>query len=259
MLGCRTCPGDGCCVQCDAIALDTSHLTFLARAAQRLERANLGRDVLLFRLVQATACWRADRLVTAEAVFEREINPHGQDSRVLTVLGGGAVPDGADWSRLIGRAAGPRAQELTIAASKVHHGEMDCELLGHSLAEADARSVRLVTNDENLRVSAIKLSDHLRTTDRAPTAEFMVIDSVHLMRQLVACRAISREVMEGALLAEWNHVKERPMDERKRRKKLDRLESVARDLAVTLPDPDRPFDDSELFDIFLNKVDDHGP
>jgi hypothetical protein len=160
---------------------------------------------------------------------------------------------------LIGRARGRRAGEFTLAAARIHEGEMDCELLGHSLAEADERSVRLVTNDENLRVSAIRLLEHLRTTDRAPTADFMVIDSVDLMKRLVGCRAISMDVMEGALLAEWDHVSERDMDERKRKKKLDRLLRIAREVEIDLPDPDHPFDDSEIFDIFLGKADEHGP
>lgn len=259
MLGCQTCPGDGSCTECNAIAIDTSHLTFLARAAQRLERAELQRDELLFRLVQVTACFRADRLVTAEAMFDREIDPRGENSRVLGVLGVDVLEDGTDWSVLIARARRRRADELTLAAARIHQGDMDCELLGHSLAEADERSVRLVTNDENLRVSAIKLLEHLRRTDRAPKADFMVIDSVDLMKRLVGCRAISMDVMEGALLAEWDHVSERDMDERKRRKKLDRLLRIAREVEIQLPDPDRPFDDSEIFDIFLDKADEHGP
>ena len=259
MLGCRTCPGDGSCTDCDAIALDTSHLTFLARAARQLESADLERGELLFRLVQVTACWSSDRLLTAEVVYEHEIDPHGDESRVLDVLGVGFDADGADWSVLIGRAKGERADELTVAATRIHGDkEMDCALLGQSLAEADRRSVRLVTNDEDLRVSGIRLLEHLRTTDRAPAADFMVIDSVALMTRLLACGAINTDVMEGALRAEWDHVIEREMGERKRKKKLDRLLRVARDVQVSLPDLDRPFDDSELFDIFLGKVDEHG-
>lgn len=87
----------------------------------------------------------------------------------------------------------------------------------------------------------------------------MVIDSVDLMKRLLRCGAINMEVMEGALLAEWDEVSQRSMNERRRKKKLDRLEVVARELHVSLPDPDCPFDDSDLFAEFLGKVDDHGP
>lgn len=259
MLGCQTCPGDGSCTECNTIAVDTSHLTFLARTARRLERADLQRDELFFRLVRVTACFREDRLVTAPAMFDHEINPHGEESRVADILGVSVVAGNADWLVLIGRASSRRAAEFTRAAARMHRGEMDCELLGHSLAEADERSVRLVTNDENLRVSAIQLLEHLRKADRAPTGDFMVLDSVELMKRLVGCRAISMDVMEGALLAEWDHVTARQMEERKRKKKLDRLLRIAREVEVSLPDPDRPFDDSDIFDIFLGKVDEHGP
>jgi hypothetical protein len=49
------------------------------------------------------------------------------------------------------------------------------------------------------------------------------------------------------------------MNERKRKKELSRLETVARQLHVSPPDPDRPFDDSDLCAEFLGKVDDYGP
>lgn len=260
VLGCRTCPGDHSCTGCDAIAVDTSHLTFLARVARRLERADLQRGELLFRLVQVTGCWRSDRLVTAEVIYEHEVNPHGDESRVLDVLGVGFVEDGADWSALIGRTLGERADELTAAAARIHGDEQrDCALLGHSLAEADQRSVHLVTNDEALLISARQLLEHLRATDRGPTSGFMVIHSVDLMKRLLRCGAISMEVMEAALLAGWDEVSQRSMSERKRKKKLDRLAAVARQLHVNLPDPDHPFDDSDLFAEFLGKVDNHGP
>jgi hypothetical protein len=260
VLSCRTCPGDRSCTECDALALDTSHLTFLARAATRLERADLGRAEILFRLVQVTACWRPDRLVTADAVYEHEINPHGDGSRVLEVLGVGRIEEGADWSTLLGRAAGERADELTIAAARVHgDSKMDCALLGHSLAEADRRSVHLVTNDEDLLVSARRLLEHLRVTDRGPSDDFMASNSIDQMVWLLRCGAIDMDVMEGALLAEFDHVSEREMSTRKKEKKLDRLRGVARQIHIGLPDLDRPFDDSDLFAEFLGKVDEHGP
>lgn len=258
----RTCPGDGSCTECDTIAVDTSHLTFLARVARRLERADLSCEVLLFRLVQVTACWSPDRLVTAEAVYEREVNPHGDASKVLDELGVGLVSDDQDWSKLIGRAVGQRAAELTAVATRFHGGqeqEMDCTLLGHSLAEADQRPVHLVSNDEALLVSARQAVEHLRVTDRSPPSGFLAINSVELMRRMLGCGAINIEVMEGALLAEWDDVSQRHLGANKRKKKLDRLTTVARSLNVRLPDPDRPFDDSDLFAEFLGKVDEYGP
>jgi hypothetical protein len=216
--------------------------------------------MLLFRLVHVTACCRSDRLLTAEAMFDREIDPHAESgSRVLDELGAGIVDDREDWSRLIGFAAGTRADDLTVRAKRIHQDEeMDCFLLGYSLAQADERSLLLVTNDEVLLISARGLLERLQTTDRAPTADFMVMHTVNLMRCLLQCGAISMDVMEGALLAEWEHVSQRCMGERKRKKKLDRLMDAARRLQVSLPDPDRPFDDSDLLAEFLGKVDDHG-
>ncbi len=260
MLGCRTCPGDGCCTGSDAIALDTSHLTFLARVARRLEHADRDRGVLFFRLVQVTACFRPDRLVTAEIVYRHEIDPHGDGSRVLDELGLGFVPDGADWSTLIGDAVGERALELAEAATRIHRDqERDCTLLGAALACADARSAYLVTNDEALLVSGRQLLEQLRSTNQAPATEFMVIDSVDMMSRLLRCAAISMDVMEAALVAEWDDVTGRSMNAKKRQKKLDRLRDTARRLNVSMPDPDRPFDDSDLFAEFLGKVDDNGP
>jgi len=58
--------------------------------------------------------------VTAEVVYEHEVNPHGDESRVLDELGVGFVTDGADWSALIGRTGGRRADELTVAAARIH-------------------------------------------------------------------------------------------------------------------------------------------
>ena len=260
MLGCRTCPGDGCCTGCDAIALDTSHLTFLARIARRLESAELDRGELLFRLVQVTACFRSDRLVTAESVYQHEMDPHGDGSRVLDELGLGFVPDGADWSTLIGNAVGERASDLTATAMRIHRDqERDCILLGHAVASADERSAYLVTNDEALLVSGRQLIEHLRSTAQAPAADFMVIHSVDMMSRLLRCEAISMDVMEAALLAEWDDITGRPMNAKRRQKKLDRLRKSARLLNVNMPDPDRPFDDSDLFAEFLGKVDEHGP
>ncbi len=174
MLGGRTCAGDGSCANCDAIALDTSHLTFLARIARRLEGPDLHRADLLFRLVRLTACWRLDRLVTVDAVYDHEINPHGEDgSRVLDELGYGLIDEDADWSKWIGRTTGDRAEELTAAAAVIHEDMgRDCELLGHALAAADLYAVHLVTNDEALLRSARKLIEHLRTTGRGPKADF---------------------------------------------------------------------------------------
>jgi hypothetical protein len=198
--------------------------------------------------------------VTAEVVYEHEVNPHGDESRVLDELGVGFVTDGADWSELIGRTGGERADELTVAAARIHgDGGRDCALLGHSLAEADQRSVHLVTNDEALLMSDRKLLEHLRLAGNGPTAGFMVIDSVDMSRRLFRCGAIDMKVMEAALLAEWDDVSQREMGAPKRKKKLDRLVGVARELQVSLPDPDRPFDDSDLFAEFLGKVDDNGP
>lgn len=261
MLGCRTCPGDGCCTGCDAIALDTSHLTFLARVARRLEHADLDRGELFFRLVNVTACFRPDRLVTAEMVYQCEIDPHGDDgSRVLDELGFGFVPDGADWSTLIGEAAGERAKDFTAAAMRIHRDQgRDCVLLGHALAVADERSAYLVTNDEALLVSGRRLIEHLRSTGQAPAADFVIVHSVDLMSSLVRCKAISVDVMEATLLAEWADATDRPMNAKRRRKKLERLRTAARQLNVNVPDGDRPFDDSDLFAEFLGRVDDHGP
>lgn len=260
VLDCRTCPGDGSCTGCDAIALDTSHLTFLARVARRLERPGLHRGELLFRLVNVTACYRSDRLVTAEVVYEHEIDP-GADtgSRVLDELGVGSLPDGADWCNLIGHATGQRAQHLTEAAMRIHRDQQrDCLLLGNALALADERSAYLVTNDEDLLVSGRRLIEHLRSTGDSPSSRFMVVHSVSLMSSLVRCEAISRDVMEAALHAEWADVTERSMNTRRRRKKQERLLAAARQLNVEMPNSDRPFDDSDLFADFLRRVDDHG-
>jgi len=255
------CAGDASCADCNAIALDTSHLTFLARVARRLEGPDLRRAELLFRLVRVTACWRPDRLVTVAAVYDHEINPHGEGgSRVLDELCYGFVEDDADWSTLIGRTTGERAEELTAAAAAIHgHAGRDCELLGHTLATADLYAVHLVTNDEALLRSARRLVDHLRTIGRGPMADFKVINSVTLMADLLRCGAIDLDVMEAALLAEHEDVRARSMRTATRSRKLARLEEVARQSHVSLPDRDRPFDDSEIFQLFLGKVDDdHG-
>ncbi len=218
---------------------------------------------LLFRLVRLTACWRLDRLVTVDAVYDHEINPHGEDgSRVLDELGYGLIDEDADWSKWIGRTTGDRAEELTAAAAVIHEDMgRDCELLGHALAAADLYAVHLVTNDEALLRSARKLIEHLRTTGRGPKADFNVINSVTLMADLLRCGAVDLDVMGASLLAEYEDVCERRMTEATRSRKLTRLEEVARQSHVSLPDrdPDRPFDDSEIFQIFLGKVDeDHG-
>lgn len=240
--------------------MDTSHLTLLARLACELEAGEFDRDDLLFRLVRLSACWSEDRLVTAPIMFEHEIDPSGDESRVMETLGAD-LSDEFDWSRFIDRPEFSRAAEFEEVAIRIHGADQarDCALLGHGLAAADLRSVRLVTNDERLRVSATRALDHLRKTGRAPTFEFMAIDSITMMRQLLVCGALSIDVFEAALLTEYKHLQERErLGDRTRTKKLDRLVGIARDLSVELPDPDMPIDDSDLWNLFLAKGGDDG-
>jgi hypothetical protein len=241
--------------------VDTSHVTLLARVARELEAGEFRRDELLFRLVRLSACWSEDRLMTAPIMFEHELDPRGDASRVMETLGADLGSDEVDWSCFIDRRELSRAAEFEEVAIRIHGAEQarDCALLGHGLAAADQRSVRLVTNDERLRSSAVRTLDHLRATGRAPALEFMAIDSINMMRHLLTCGAISVEVFEAALRTEFIHIQEREgLSERTRTKKLDRLTRIARELSVDLPDPDIPFDDSEIWNIFLGKVDDDG-
>jgi hypothetical protein len=223
--------------------VDTSHLSFLARAAQEVAArvSDVDAEIVFMRLVRATACWRTDRLMTTSVVFDKEMDPASGDSRIGEYL---RVRSEDEWLEFIGVVDDAAAHDIMDNRDVDTRGPGDCSLIGNGLVKSRSADAYLLTNDEGLIKYAYDKALHVHRHDPDMAGTLHTISSVHACARLHECGAISIEVAHAALVAEYQHTATRPMKAQLREKKLQRIRKVASTLAL----PENTFEEPKIDD-----------
>lgn len=213
--------------------VDTSHLTFLSRAAVLLAGES-GEDVhdTFAELLHAVSCSRLDRIMTTEVVFHDQVDPQSSSSRVVQELGGPGQR--MTWGSLIGTVDEFAAHGMILSQDIDVLGKHDCSLIGNSAVRSRLGTVFLVANDEQLLMYTTAKMRHLRKVDNS-IGSVTPLSSLHAAKAFFQCGAFSQGVMNACLTAEHRDVLSRPLTTSKREKKLARIRRVAAELV--LPDP----------------------
>lgn len=245
-----TCSGDQSC--CHGLLLvDTSHLTFLARAALELEKTKgTHAHHVYFDLLRATSCWQQGRLMTTTVIFNDQIDPSSDDSRVLEVLG---LPSPQDpiWTDFLAVFDDDEAHALIDDRDIDAVGKHDCSLIGNGLVRSRESDTFLVTNDEDLIKWTVEKTRRVRKIDSTAAGNLIPLPSLHLCRSLVTCGAFPTEVMRACLSAEYADVHARPLVAHVRQRKLDRIRLVATELSLPQPGKTAKVDDEDVRRHFL--------
>lgn len=258
MLDQQTCDGDGRCCGGVPVFFDASHVTFLARWAQKLARDRLPASTIMFRLVQVSGCWANLDLVTARPTFEDEILSDRVHSVILAALGLDRVDGAEDWRAMIRVVDETEAsRHVAERAERVHAGDdnrRDCALLGCAAAFAALEGgAALVTNDDAFLGAARTFVS--ATDDGAAASGLLTLSSLQMVRRLVDCHAVTVDMASEAVVAEREDVFRRGMSPEGLEQKIQRLDALVLDLNVIKYDYDENEDEesAQMWDEFSDQ------
>lgn len=229
--------------------VDTSHLTFLGRAAVALgEQSGEEPAEWFLKLIRATACWREGRLVTTTVMFLEEMDPSSDDSQIAQLVG----PSGhsTDWTQFLDTIDDESAHDVIDSRDLDAVGKNDCSLIGHAVVRSRETDSYIVTNDERLVSWVYEKIRRLRRSDSDALGNVLAVPSLIAGRDLVRCGALPLEAMQVCLAEEYADVHSRSLAHHKKAKKLSRIQKVSAELR--LPEPTgTKIDDEDVRRYFL--------
>lgn len=260
MLESQSCSGDeGCCL--GVVFVDTSHVTFLARAARSLgAKVGLEPPRILYRLLRATACWKRGRLLTTQVAWDNQIDPD-RGSWVVDELRSGLRPEEEDWTEFLTITdQEPLDHVVRRVVAEGDIGEVDTSLAATALSYAYRANVHLLTNDEGLIRASTRAQDRCRSGDADFTGSLVIHPSPRLARVLHGCGALPTPIVEACLLAEYSELHRRMEEEQMSlttfRRKTSRLEKIAADLRLPRLEEETPqLDDADIRRLLLGDDD----
>jgi hypothetical protein len=256
----QSCAGDEeCCL--GVVFVDTSHVTFLARAATSLgPKVGLEPPRILYRLLRATGCWKRGRLLTTQVAWDSQLDPD-RASLVVDELRSALRPEEEDWTEFLAIAdQEPLDDVVRRIMAEGDVGEIDTSLAATALSYAYRANVHLLTNDERLIGVSRRAQDRCRIADTEFTGSLVVHPSPGFARVLHACGAFPTPVVEACLLAEFSDLHRRMEDGKMTlptfRRKTSRLEKIAADLRLpTLEEETPQLDDADVRRLLLGDDD----
>lgn len=218
MRDCRTCKGDQTC-HAGIVALDASHVIYLARGALALVDNHEEAGRTLVEALRATACWEVGRVWTTAMILDDQIDP--QLGRL-----GLQLPSDPAWSDYLS----PFSVNTTVSMDPGNRsGRHDADLLAHVAENASRQPTLLVTNDEHLLAAA------RRQFFNGAVGALFSANSTSMMLTLLHCGAISDRFVEACLNAEYYNVAEmraHGMSDQKYEHKRRRLRQAGQQLAL---------------------------
>jgi hypothetical protein len=206
-----------CSYESDALAIDTSHVCLLVRAADRLAADEPTLSDRFQELLASHACAGNHRLVSSLTLLshEREMNLASADSAPRLY---GQLPIGA-LDPIEGVDAGP-GDDLPAGLP----GERDRTLAAAAVAVSNGaeQTVMVVTDDESFADWIAEIAAGMSDIDVA----LLPASSVDLLGRMHACGSIGTPVVTAVGDAETAHLNVRVMDADLRQRKLARLNQM---------------------------------
>lgn len=213
--------------------LDASHVVYLARGALALGTGPDDAAECLTSALRATSCWEVGRMWTSAMILDEQVDPQ------LGQLGL-APPSDSGWGEYLSTYSLSNSAPMVAGGVGGRH---DDDLLNHVIEEALRQPTLLVTNDEDLFMSARRrfFNDDLVSLSSE--------NSTGMMIKLLRCGAVPGEFVEACLTAEYTNLeamRSRGMSPAKYERKRHRLEWAVQQLALFRYDdewsPDHPGD-----------------
>lgn len=225
MRDCRTCAADQIC-HAGVVALDTSHVVYLARGALVLADGLEEAARCIAYALRATACWNIGRMWTTARMLNDQIEEQLGELNLTP-------PSPAGWSEYL-LTYSPTTSLPVVAGDT--GGRHDAELLRHVMENASREPTLLVTNDEDLFEATRRwLFNHHLGCLASETSTGMMLKLLH-------CGAVPEEFVDACLTAENSNLEHmrstRGMSQAKYDRKRRRLERAMQQLALHRYDPD---------------------
>lgn len=203
-----------CSFDSDGLAIDTSHVCVLVRAAQLLALENSSIAERFGELLVSHACAGGHRLMSSRTLLTEpsEMNLASADSAVRKY---GDLP--IDALDLVEPIDGGPGVDLPPGAPR----DRDRTLVAAAMGVSDDReqTVMVVTDDEALADWVAEIAAGMTDLE----VDILAATSVELLGRMHACGSLDLQVVAAVGDSETEHLNARVMDEELRQRKLARL------------------------------------